>query len=243
MIGAVAVLAVAAAAGLAMRRSAEPPVVGLFTTLPIYWNEASGVSDLLADDQAKPWPREVLEQRYHVQPIDLLEPAAAGKADPLGAYRYLMLAQPRALSAGENVALDGWVRAGGKLLLFADPMLTAQSIHAIGDARRPQDVALLSPILAHWGLRLEFDEAQPGGEQEIELLGARIPVQLAGRLDPIPGAGKACAILAGGIAASCTIGKGRVLVMADGALLDTAEEARSAREDGLATLLDKAFTD
>ena len=215
--------------------------MGLFTTLPIYWNEASGLSDLLADDRAKPWPRAVLEQRYRVQPLDLLEPAGAGKPDPLGAYRYLLLAQPRALSAGENVALDAWVRAGGRLLLFADPMLTAQSIHAIGDARRPQDVALLSPILGHWGLRLEFEDTQPAGERVVELFGARIPVELAGRLGPLPGAGEACAILADGIAARCAIGKGAVLVVADAAMLDTADEGRSAREAGLATLLDKAF--
>ena len=67
-----------------------------------------------------------------------------------------MMIQPRPLSPQENVALDNWVAAGGRLLLFADPALTEDSAFAIGDRRRPQDVVLLSPILARWGLELEL---------------------------------------------------------------------------------------
>ena len=51
------------------------------------------------------------------------------------------------------------MRGGGRVLLFADPMLTRHSAFALGDRRRPQDVVLLSPILARWRLELQFDES------------------------------------------------------------------------------------
>ena len=73
----------------------------------------------------------------------------------------LLLAQPRALSGPENVALDAWVRGGGHLLLFADPMMTGESRFGIGDRQRPQDVILLSPILNRWCRDPQFDQNQP----------------------------------------------------------------------------------
>lgn len=246
LIAAVLALALAAAAGLAMRQSGasgdDRPPLGLFTTLPIYWNEASGISDLLDENQPTPWVRRLLDARYRLQPLDLLEPAGAGRPDPLKPYPYLLLAQPRALSAGENVALDRWVRAGGRLLLFADPLLTAESIHPLGDARRPQDAVLLSPILGHWGLRLEFDEEQPGGERPVTLFGASVPVDLAGRLVAQGGAkGSACTILAEGLVADCRIGKGAALIVADAGLLDGTVGEPGSREAALNRLLDRAF--
>lgn len=241
-------LAVILAAGLAlaMRQPGEKPELGLFTTLPIYWNEAAGISDLLAEDRQAPWVRDVLESRYRLRPLDLLEAGGAEQANPLDGYDYLLLAQPRALSPGENVALDTWVRDGGRLLLLADPMLTAESIHPIGDARRPQDVALLSPILAHWGLRLEFDEAQPGGERMVPLFDTAIPVDLAGRLAPVDETHARrgdCRLLGDRLAARCVIGKGSVLIVADAAVLDDAADRRAPREAALGALLDHAFTD
>lgn len=231
----------AGVASLAMRHPAQRPVLGLFTTLPIYWSEATGVADLLAHGQGEPWVRTAIERRYRLRPLDLLEPAKAGQDDPLRAYDYLLLAQPRALSPAENVALDAWVRRGGNLLLFADPMLTAQSIHPLGDARRPQDVALLSPILGHWGLRLEFDEAQPIGERSVPLFGAAVTVALAGRLVGAKAQGASCRIGAQGLVAQCRIGRGRALIVADAALLDSAARPVEPRERGLNALLDRAF--
>jgi hypothetical protein len=129
------------------------------------------------------------------------------------------MAQPRALSPQENVALDGWVRGGGRLLLFADPMLTEESAYPLGDKRRPLDMIMLSPILDHWQLRLEFDEDQPAGERGVDAGGINLPVNLPGRFVVAPGS-RHCRLVAEGILAECRLGKGLVLLLADAALLE-----------------------
>src|SRR5690606_38800476 len=144
-------------------------------TLPLYWGEADGLGDLLDAGGDAHWARAVLERDYRLLPLDWLGEAGIARV------RLLLLAQPRPLAPEENVALDAWVRGGGRLLLFADPMLTGESRFAVGDRRRPQDVALLSPILDHWGLVLEFPEDQPAVTRQIEAAGEAIPVRLAGR--------------------------------------------------------------
>lgn len=200
------------------------------TTLPLLWGEAADVGELLAANGAVGWVRGEIEVRYTIEPLDTLDPAALARLDRL------MLAQPRALSPDENVALDAWVRGGGKLLLFADPMLTRHSRYPVGDRRRPQDVVLLSPILAHWGLALRFDGAQPEGEQLFEIEGVRVPANLPGSLALIDGT--SCTLAARGFMARCGLGKGSVTVVADAAVLDDPENADfGPRKDALAGLL------
>ena len=211
---------------------AQRTPLGLSSTLPIYWQESPDFATLLKAEGESGWVRQALEARFDLVPLDVLSSEALAPLDDL------LLAQPRALSPAENVALDEWVRAGGRLLLFADPMLTSHSQFAIGDPRRPQDVALLSPILARWGLELTFDTAQPLGERIEEAFGMAIPVDLAGAwvsfASEAPGE---CAIVASGIAARCRIGKGQVFLLADAALLDGEEDPdpsrRRAMLDGL----------
>jgi hypothetical protein len=169
-----------------------------------------------------------------LRPLDTLSETT------LGDLEFLLLAQPRALAPAENVALDAWVRGGGRVLLFADPLLTGDSRFAIGDRRRPQDVILLSPILARWGLRLEFDEAQPTGAS---VRGAEvpIPVNLPGRFSVVEGEGR-CTLDAGGVLARCAIGGGQALVVADDAVLDL-YAPQSAAPGALGWLVDEGFGD
>ena len=141
------------------------------------------------------------------------------------------------------MSLDRWVRGGGHLLLFADPMLTGQSVFAIGDRRRPQDVVLISPILARWGLELTFDENQPGEPAVSRIDGIETPVHLAGtfRLQgSADGARSGCRLLAGGLAARCPVGKGSVLAIADAALLEGGED-EAGRSGPLMRLAAMAF--
>ena len=49
----------------------------------------------------------------------------------------LLAAQPQALTAERLVALDDWVRAGGRLVLLADPSLRWESSRPLGDRFRP----------------------------------------------------------------------------------------------------------
>jgi hypothetical protein len=213
--------------------------LGLMSTLPIYWGEAAGIEEMLQSDSEPPWVRRRLERHYEIVPLDTLEQLQASDLDRL------LLAQPRALSGAENVALDEWVRGGGNLLLFADPMLTGDYRFAIGDRRRPQDVILLSPILARWGLGLEYDPGQMASEYMAEAVGTALPVNQAGRFLLAPDASDApgdCTLSGGGLAARCRIGDGQVLLIADAAMLDDAQgDEFDLRLAALDTLSDEAF--
>lgn len=225
------------AGGLAEPAS-ERPALALFTTLPIYWSEAADVADLLNDKGPPHWARVEIEQGRTLTPVDVLT------KNTLQQFDHLLMAQPRALSPSENVALDEWVRGGGRLLLFADPLLTSHSSYAIGDRRRPQDVALLSPILARWGLQLRFDEAQAEGERMTNFGGVALPVDLAGTFALGATAGDApseCDLLAGGLAARCAIGEGHALILADAALLDREADDQAERAKALSRLMAEAY--
>lgn len=227
-----------AAAPASDERPGRRPELALMTTLPIYWGQGGDVRSVLAGESPPGWVRPALEQRFTVVPLDTLEAANLEK------HRHLVLAQPRPLDPAENVALDRWVRGGGRLLLFADPLLTAHSPYPIGDRRRAQDVVLLSPILRHWGLELTLDEGEESGERWLALRGgARLPVDVPGRLQPL-GTGGECVFDAGQVIAECPLGRGRVVVVADAHLVSESEaEAGSATERAstLSTLLDRAF--
>ncbi len=116
-------------------QAAQP--LALFTSLPIYWPEAPDPAALLEGSATKHWTRPALERQWALRPLDTL--IGDGGLD---SHRNLLMAQPRPLTPEENVALDNWLSAGGRLLLFADPALTAESAFALGDPRRPQDLPL-----------------------------------------------------------------------------------------------------
>ncbi|GAA0285012.1 hypothetical protein GCM10009127_28380 [Alteraurantiacibacter aestuarii] len=226
------VLAVAAPV-LAQEQDVDRPSLALMGTIPIYWGEADGLGELLDSSGQVHWARAQIEDTYRIEPLDYLS------AEALAPFRYLLLAQPRALSPEENVALDDWVRAGGSVLLFADPMMTGESRFALGDRRRPQDVALLSPILQRWGLELEFDESQQAGMTWADFSGQPIPVNLPGRLRHLPEVdchGHDWS----GLAALCRVGAGHALIVADAAILDFAGPHMHARA-GLRIILERIF--
>lgn len=188
--------------------------VGLFTSLPILWREETQVSDLLRP--APPhWAKAVIGQAGDIVPLDRLD-----SDDPrLAGLTMLVMAQPRPLAPAESVALDAWLRRGGRLLVFADPMLTEDSAFAPGDRRRPQDIVRLDALLRRWGLALRFDAHQPAGERTVAVDGAPLPVNLPGRLSAT-GGNRACRIAAQGLLAECRIGRGRLRILADSALLE-----------------------
>ncbi len=213
----------------------KTPSIALFTSLPIVWPERPDFRGLFSIDAPPHWALVALRRYGTLQPLDtLIKPtgARANSRSTMARSNLLVMAQPRPLSPQENVALDNWVRGGGHVLLFADPMLTAESIFSLGDRRRPQDVVLLSPILTRWGLELQFDEDQASGERLVDWDGAKLPVNLPGRF-ALAGSGSNCRLLADGLGARCTIGKGRVLALADAALLE--DRPADAAQDNAAT--------
>ena len=212
----------------------ERPELALMGTVPIYWGEADGFEEVLAGETPGHWARAVLEREYALVPLDYLS------AEALAGRDLLLMAQPRALSGEENVALDDWVRAGGRVLLLADPMMTGESRFSLGDRRRPQDVALLSPILGRWGLELMFDEEQAPGVTVREIAGQAVPVNLAGHFEPRPSEVSQCAVESDGLIASCRVGEGYATVLADAALVDVDGPLEGA-DTALAMLAGLAF--
>ncbi len=232
-----AFLIVAAIAGLlAWRSAADGPratgPVGLFTTLPILWAESPDIGTALNPDAEQHWARAILTSAGPVEPLDVLSDQSLGKV------RQLVIAQPRVLSPAENLALDNWVRGGGRLLLLADPALTEESAYPISDPRRPQAVVLLSPILGRWGLGLRIADGQALGEARREVMGVEVPVNLPGHF-VTEGQGN-CRLWSDGLAVTCAIGKGRVVALADAAVLEP-EDPGGARAKALTWLLDAAF--
>ena len=178
----------------------ERSVLHLLTPLPLLWSETFGL------DQPDSPAVKALERDFRLTPIDL--PSQL----PDGAL--LLAAQPRALPAEELVALDAWVRRGGRLALLADPLLEWPSGLALGDPRRAPRAFPDTGLLLHWGLRLDAPEQR--GPVQRELAGRRI---LAASPGSMAGA-RSCRVEKGGFVARCRIGSGRVVIIADADFLN-----------------------
>jgi ABC-type uncharacterized transport system len=190
------------------------PILGLSTTLPLYWGEGD-IGDVMVRS-ATPLPAyERLNAQYDIR---LMDDFQASKLKPI---RQMILAQPRALSPSEFAAIDEWVRGGGHLLLLADPALQWESIYPLGDKRRPLFTSLLSPLLAHWGLELELPL---GGDENamrvIDVKDLAIRTATPGAWHAKSGEVQNCVIAADAIMARCKIGKGSATLIADADLLN-----------------------
>lgn len=168
------------APGLAARAPAERPRLALLTSLPLVFGEKFGLdggSPVLAR----------LEQRYMVDPI------AVADAASLRGHRLLLMAHPRAQPAEILVELDAWVRAGGRMVLLADPRFLWESSRPLGDPLRPPPYFADTGLLGHWGLALGVDDEGRGG---FRLTGTQCT-------------------LSGAAVARCAIGKGQATIIAD----------------------------
>jgi hypothetical protein len=237
-----------AAAWLLARDAEEEPSLGLVTSLPLYWSEAGSIEDMLSGNSPPHWVRAELEAGYRLVPLDTLSDEM-GNGTPSAALEkldLLLLAQPHALPPADLVALDSWLREGGRALILADPMLTEHSQFALGDKRRPQDIAMLDPLLARWGLSLQFDPDQERGVRPVTLappVEGIIVVDLPGKLIDAKNPAKAadCGIASEGLVAICQVGKGQAIILADAALLQRERAEEPGYSAGLQVLLDAAF--
>jgi hypothetical protein len=194
---------------LRQRPAAERPALLLLTSLPLLFGEdfslRGGGSPVL----------KALQGRYRVLPISVTDSRELAKG------RLLLMAQPLAQTAENLVALDGWVRHGGHVLLLADPTLEWPSKRPLGDPLRPPPMFQDTGLLAHWGLRLDTPEQR--GRAERRLGGRTVltvsPGTLWGR----------CEIGVDRLAAHCKLAKGEAVVVADADLLDIDRLARSAK--------------
>ena len=180
---------------------AAKPTVYVLTSLPLLFDEGFGLGP------AKGEAATFLRGHYRLKPIDLPSQLPSGGV--------LLAAQPRALPAEELVVLDAWVRGGGKLLLLADPMLEWASKRPLGDRLRPSVSFADTGLLLHWGLRLDAPDVRglrhtPGEMANVDSLSPGKLVKVGGECSDDPD----------GISASCQLGRGEVLVIADADFLN-----------------------
>ena len=199
-----AMLVAAGALSLGRNRPEPPPSerpkLLLLTSLPLVFGEQ------LSIETAGSPALKALQSCYRVVPISVTDPAELAKG------RLLLMAHPLAQPAEDLVALDQWVRRGGRVLLLADPMLDWPSERALGDPLRPPPMFMDTGLLGHWGLRLDAPDTR--SVQPRKLGGKDILTSSPGSLQG------SCAISADRLVARCRIGKGRATVVADADLLD-----------------------
>ena len=196
-------------------KPAEKPRLLLLTSLPLVFGEGfslDGGSPALA----------ALRERYEVVPISVSSPADLRRG------RLLLMAQPLAQTPENLVALDAWVRGGGRVMLLADPLLEWPSERPLGDPLRPPPMFMDTGLLKHWGLRLDAPEQR--GPQALQLGGTKVLTASPGSLEG------ACQLSADRLVATCNVGNGRATIVADADFLNV-EHIDGRTEQNLDALL------
>ena len=198
--GALAIAAFAFSRPRPAQRAAQKPTLLFLTSLPLVFGEQFSLQE-----SGSP-ALKALQSRYRVLPISVTD------ARDLSKGRVLLMAQPLAQTAENLVALDSWVRRGGRVLLLADPLLEWPSERPLGDPLRPSAMFMDTGLLQHWGVRLDGPDRR--GPQVRRLGGKEI-------LTVSPGSLKGTCQTAGdGLVAHCRVGQGRATIVADADLLD-----------------------
>ena len=214
-IAAALLLAPATPKPLPARPPAQRPTLLLLTSLPLVFGEGFSLHETGSP------ALKALQSRYRVVPISVADPAELAKG------RLLLMAHALAQPAEDLVALDRWVRRGGRVLLLADPMLEWPSKRPLGDLLRPPPMFMDTGLLAHWGVRL--DPPDKRGPKGMQLAGFKVltvsPGELFGR----------CSISSDRLVADCAVGRGRAIIVADADFLDVADLGRGGGHnlDGL----------
>lgn len=180
--------------------AASPDRLLLLTSLPLLFGE-----DFSVDGNGSR-ALDALQRHYRVVPISVASTVELAKG------RLLLMAQPSAQPAENLVALDQWVRDGGRVMVLADPLLEWPSRRPLGDPLRPAPMFADTGLLGHWGLRLDApDQRGPAlrrlGGHEVE---ANSPGTLSGN----------CDISGDWFVARCRIGRGQAIVIADADFLN-----------------------
>ncbi|MCW2404933.1 hypothetical protein M2336_001562 [Sphingobium sp. B1D7B] len=203
----------------------DRPSVALFSALPLHdvaMGAVHGVPATQSIGLRSPLLR-ALDLHVSLHPLDALNDHS------LAGHAAVLLAQPRAMAPEELVALDRWVRAGGRAVVLADPLLLWPDPRPLVHPGRPPLTSLLDPLLAHWGVRLEAAEfsAQShgdghGGEaSDRRTLASGALLQVAGASRFVvrePTAG--CTPAEQGFIATCRLGRGQALLVADADWID-----------------------
>ncbi len=210
-------------------RDREIQDLTVMTALPLFWPEGDVAKGLQPDVDRRAPVIMALAKQFRLKTIDF------ASDETLTHAKLLLIAQPRPLQPVELVAIDHWVRQGGRLLLFADPLLSWPSLYPLGDLRRPPTRVMLDALFAHWGLSLPpMNDAQVE-PQSVRLGGSMVRLETSGMWLL---RGHQCSLGENPLEAICLIGKGKVIMIADADLLNLQSESQDASIDAVNGLLD-----
>lgn len=190
--------------------AADAPAATMLTGLPLRWTGGGDIAAMIAEGARDDPALARLEAAGPVKLVDSL----VDNVPPRGGA--LLVAHPRALAPQELVAIDAFVRGGGRAVVLADALSGWPAQHPLGDPRNPPSTSLLTPLLDHWGVVLG---AAPVGETQAraaDVDGARLRLFSAGRFERLP---PGCRAYAGRRVAWCRIGVGEVWLVGDADLL------------------------
>lgn len=186
----------------------ERPRVVVLTSLPLFAASRGDLGAVLSGEVDDAPAIRVLRPHF-----DLL-PAADVGSDTLRGGDALLLAHPGPLPPEVLVAIDKWVRGGGRAVVLADALLEAEPPYPLGDPRNPPVSTMLDPLLAHWGVAIGPARA---GALIVNDARQRLVFSSAG---DVIARSAACRSGAGGVVARCRIGQGQVVIVGDADMLD-----------------------
>jgi hypothetical protein len=188
---------------------ATSPAVTMLTGLPLRWSGGEGIAAMIAEG-AKDDP--ALERLTAAGPVSLVDSLVDHVPPPGGT----LLAHPRALAPQELVAIDSFVRGGGRAVVLADALTGWPSPYPLGNPRNPPITSLLTPLLDHWGVTLGAAPSEGHAVLPVDIDGARLRLFSAGRFERLP---QQCTAYADRHIARCPIGKGEAWLVGDADLL------------------------
>jgi hypothetical protein len=198
-----------ALAALYKEPASDTPVT-MISGLPLRWAGEGDLSAMLRRGAADDPALVRLERTHRIALVDSL----ADHVPPAGAV--LLLAHPRALAPQDLVAIDAFVRGGGRAVILADALSGWPPPHPTGDSRNPPVTSLLTPLLDHWGVTLGAAPAGETAAHDVDVDGRRLRLFSAGRFEgQLPG----CTAQAGAQILRCRVGAGEAWLVGDADLI------------------------
>lgn len=194
----------------------RPAKTLLLTSLPLQNWEAGAAAIAGPQDGAAL----VVLRRRLAPTLIAADGLAAGSVGPRDR---LLLVHPPALAPETLVEVDRFVRAGGRAIILADGLSSWPPPYRLGDPRNPPVTSLLTPLLDHWGIGLDAPVPGDASGDTVTIVhqGHRLTLHSPGHFAQLPRNCRGAGHLPDRrpTIATCRIGRGTAVVLADADLL------------------------